>query len=217
MAIIKYITGLDLGQANDFTALAVLELTVQPDVDKPERKVRHYAVRHLQRFALGTAYPAICTRVREIFAGRPLAGSTLAVDQTGVGRPVVDMLRRVKVYARIQPITITGGHKANPGEGGWLVPKKELVSTLQVLLQSRRLKIAPSLQDAKTLVKELLDFKVKITAAANETFGNFREGTHDDLVLAIAIAAWEGERGPVETCRPRVLYCPLVPNPNTLA
>ena len=64
------------------------------------------------------------------------------------------------------------------------------------------------------LVRELLDFKVKITAAANETFGNFREGTHDDLVLAVAIAAWEGERGPGEGVPPKVLYTPCVPNPH---
>jgi hypothetical protein len=34
---------------------------------------------------------------------------------------------------------------------------------------------------------------VKITPTANEAFGAWREGAHDDLVLAVAIAAWEGE------------------------
>jgi hypothetical protein len=106
------------------------------------------------------------------------------------------MLRRTKINARIRPITVTGGHQVHPDpRGGWLVPKKELVSTLQVLLQSRRIKIAPTLPDARTLVQELLNFQVKITASANETFGAWREGTHDDLVFAVAIAAWEGERG----------------------
>jgi hypothetical protein len=38
------------------------------------------------------------------------------------------------------------------------------------------------------------DFQVKITAAANEVFGVWREGQHDDLVLAVAIAAWLAER-----------------------
>jgi len=104
------------------------------------------------------------------------------------------MLHRTGVRAKLQPITITAGHKSSPGEmGGWLVPKRELVSTLQVLLQSRRIKLAPGLPATKMLVRELLDFKVKITPAANETFGAWREGAHDDLVLAIAIAAWVGE------------------------
>jgi hypothetical protein len=44
------------------------------------------------------------------------------------------------------------------------------------------------------LIKELQNFKVKITAAANEIFEAWREGEHDDLLLAVAIAAWMGER-----------------------
>jgi len=123
MATVKYITGLDLGQAADFTALAVLEQSLGPDWLRPERKVRHYAVRHLQRFPLGTPYTTVCTRMSAMFADRPLAGSTLAVDQTGVGRPVVDMMKRSRINARIVPVTITGGHRATPGEAGWLVPK----------------------------------------------------------------------------------------------
>jgi hypothetical protein len=35
----------------------------------------------------------------------------------------------------------------------------------------------------------------KVTPAANEVF-NAREGEHDDLLLALALAAWNGERTP---------------------
>jgi hypothetical protein len=73
------------------------------------------------------------------------------------------------------------------------VPKKELVSVLQVMLQARRIKVAPTLPEAKTLVRELTTFQVKITPAANEVFGAWREGQHDDLVLAVAIAIWQAE------------------------
>jgi hypothetical protein len=37
---------------------------------------------------------------------------------------------------------------------------------------------------------------VKITAAANETFAAWREGAHDDLVLAVALACWHADRAP---------------------
>jgi hypothetical protein len=56
--------------------------------------------------------------------------------------------------------------------------------------------IARSLPDAATLVRELQNFQVKITVAANETFGVWRDGQHDDLVLAVALASWWGERNP---------------------
>jgi hypothetical protein len=73
------------------------------------------------------------------------------------------------------------------------VPKKDLVGVLQVLLQARRIAVASTLPAAATLVEELLAFQVRVTAAAHETFGAWREGRHDDLVLAVAVAAWAGE------------------------
>jgi len=47
---------------------------------------------------------------------------------------------------------------------GFHVPKKELVSTIQVLLQARRVQIASGLPYAETLARERQNFKVKITA-----------------------------------------------------
>lgn len=191
----QYIAGLDLGQAQDYTALAVLEQTTTPDPEDYHRRVRCYAVRQLKRFPLGTSYTAVCARLVEMFQNPVLKNSTLVVDQTGVGRPVVDMLKRSKIEAHIRPVTITAGQASAPADGGgWNVPKKELASTLQVLLQSRRLKVATSLPEAETLVKELQAFRVKINVAnASESFESWRERDHDDLVLAVAIAAWEGE------------------------
>jgi hypothetical protein len=185
---VSYVGGLDLGQASDFSALAVLERA-----GRAGRRV--YAVRHLERFVLGTPYPAICERVVDLFGQPPLSGRPLAVDQTGVGRAVVDMLYRARPKATIRPITITAGSAAVPDGAGWHVPKKELVGVLQVLLQSRRLQVARSLPEAAALVRELEAFRVKITAAANETFEAWRERDHDDLVLAVAMACWLGENG----------------------
>jgi hypothetical protein len=162
-------------------------------------------MRHLERLPLGTPYPAIVAHVSKLFAEPPLAGAVLAVDYTGVGRPVLDMLRLAKIKARLVPITITAGSSAAPDDqGGWHIAKGELVSVLQVLLQSRRLKIAASLPEAHVLVKELENFRIKITAAANEVFGA-REGQHDDLVLAAGCAAWLGEHILLEPWRLEVI------------
>lgn len=75
------------------------------------------------------------------------------------------------------------------------VPKLVLVSRLQALLHEGRLKIQKELPEADALVRELQDFRVEFTAAGNLTF-NARQGMHDDLVLALAIAAWRAY-GPV--------------------
>ncbi len=48
---------------------------------------------------------------------------------------------------------------------------------------------------AATLTRELLAFQVKISAeTAHDSYGAWREGAHDDLVLAVALALWAGER-----------------------
>ena len=92
-----YILGLDLGQTTDYSALAVLERPVE----SPSKEVI-YALRHLQRFPLGTPYTTIVPGVARIAAKPPLRGSPLVVDQTGVGRPVVDMLRRTPGLAALR-------------------------------------------------------------------------------------------------------------------
>ena len=48
---------------------------------------------------------------------------------------------------------------------------------------------------APVLSRELTTFKVRVTPAGNEVFGAWRERDHDDLVLAVALCVWYGERG----------------------
>ncbi|WP_020473439.1 phage terminase large subunit family protein [Zavarzinella formosa] len=196
--VTRYFAGLDLGQARDYTAIAVLS---RPRLTGGETKTDRkpsYAVPHLARFPLGTPYPEMVASVVELLKTPALRGSFLVVDQTGVGRAVVDLLAdalRGNVTCSMCPVTTTGGSNIMAGrEGrGFHVPKKELVGILQLLLQTRRLQIARSLPEVGTLVNELEAFRVKITVSANETLGAWRERDHDDLVLAAALAAWAGE------------------------
>jgi len=177
----------------EHTALAVLEQTRLPDPINPDEDLNHYAVRHLQRFPLGTSYAEIGADLECLLAEPSLSPTTVVVDQTGVGTPVVKMLKRwIKVNTC--RITITAAQEASFLNGGLAVPKKELVSLLQVLLQSRRLEVAGTLAEAPTLVKELTNFKMKVKLASDVMLTDWREGVHDDLVLAVAIAAWQGER-----------------------
>jgi len=182
----SFIIGLDLGQAQDYTALCVAEMF---GGDKSDR---YYHIRHLQRFKLGTSYPEIVEIVSDLVSQKPLKEkSKLVVDSTGVGAPVVDMLKQ----AQLHPIavTITGGNEVNRNGSAYKVPKRDMVSNLQVLFQGGRLKIAEELSEARTLVNELLNFKVKISAKAHDTYEAWREGIHDDLVLAVALACWYGQ------------------------
>jgi hypothetical protein len=189
-----FILGLDLGKSQDFTALAAAQRTFQPDPERSDATLTHYAVRYLRRWHLGTPYTAIVRDLAALVEKDPLHGSLLAADQTGVGAVVMDLLREADLPVQLRPILITAGHATTYTDGAWHVPKKELVSTLQVLFQGRRLKVA-KVPDREALVKELLAFKVKVNAATgHESFEAWRERDRDDQVLAIALACWLGER-----------------------
>jgi hypothetical protein len=196
---LAHFVGLDLGQAQDYTALAILERPVVHAQDPPSQRRPINALRYLRRFPLGTPYPDIVREVVKLLRSAPLVGSALVVDQTGVGRPVVNMLAdalRNQVTCSLVPITITGGHAVTAGENtsSFHVPKKALIGLLQVLVQTRRLQVARGLADAPVLARELENYRIKITTARHEIFEPWRDGQHDDLVVAVALAAWVGEK-----------------------
>jgi hypothetical protein len=201
----EYYMGLDLGQAQDHTAIAVVTLddlykevvAFNAEVRRrryPSLKVLEppevtYETVYLERLRLGTRYPEVVERVRTLLDTPPLKDNAeLSVDGTGVGRAVVDMLRGANLS--FKSVVITSGEREVQEGDVYKVPKRDLCTYAQVLLQTRRLKIAPALPEAKTLTEELLDFRYEITRSGNDTYGVWREGDHDDLVLALCLAVW---------------------------
>ena len=162
-----------------------------------EKVALEYRVRHLERLPLGTPYTEVVDRIVELV--KALGGNpVLAVDATGVGRPVIDMLWKTlgeelegtDIYIDHCAVTITGGDSVtrNP-DGGLKVPKRDLITATLVLLQNGHLKIAETLPLKDVLVKELLNFRVKINiSTAHDSYEAWREGDHDDLVLCVALS-----------------------------
>ena len=147
-----------------------------------------YECGYLERLPLGTKYPTVVGHVCSLMR-RPrwAANIELAIDATGVGRPVCDIFERAGL--EFKAITITGGDSENYDGNDHRVPKIKLVSLLQALLHEGTLKIQKDLVDAEALVRELQDFRVNFTDSGRMQFGA-REGRHDDLVLALACACW---------------------------
>jgi hypothetical protein len=180
-----YFYGLDLGQSQDYSAAVILEA-------HGEGGRRTYDARHIEQWPLGTPYPQIVADVRATMDRHPLRGACrLCIDHTGVGRPLYDLFAE----ARLQPlgITITGGAGWHRETGRqWHVSKVMLVGTVQKFLQSGRLRIGRTLKHAGTLQRELRGFRVQVSKAATEIYGA-REGAHDDLTLALAVALFVAE------------------------
>jgi len=185
----SYVMGLDLGPPGEPTGFAVLE---RPAAEAA-RSEPEYHLRHLERFPPATSYPAIVESVARRAGTPPLRGSPLVVDRTAVGKAIIDRLRRSNLAVKL--VVIGAGQAVLPADGGGLlVPKKDLVTGLQLLLQSRRLKVAPGLPEAEMLANELSGFRLRYVPIGDSDLAEWRVGRHDDLVFAVALACWYADR-----------------------
>lgn len=190
----RLLIGLDLGQAEDPTAVAISEITGPASAPIHE-------LRELGRAPLGTPYPVIvettCNRIRNL----TMRGfsCTLVVDATGPGRPVVDLFDE-RLSCTLVGLTITSGDRHSldldrPGRFIARVPKNELISTTVLALESGRIVLDAEHPEAEVFAQELRNVEIQISRAGRETFTH-RSGTHDDLVLATACAVWFGANEP---------------------
>jgi hypothetical protein len=187
---VTFTVGVDLGQTSEYSAFAVLGETEE----KIPKKV--YEVRHLERHRK-KSYSTLVEHLRSIVSRLPdkEIEPLIAVDSTSVGQPIVDMIAEAKIPGSVYGVTVTGGDAMSRDGKQCRVPRRELVSTVTILLQTGRLRIARELPYAAFLERELKCFRAKITLSDKETEEVWRERDHDDLVLAVSIAAWLRERG----------------------
>jgi hypothetical protein len=186
--------GLDLGQENDPTAIAITEsMELIRAYQAPVFHSLH--LRHLERVPLGTPYPRVVERVREIVQHPELSNNcALAVDGTCVGRPVVDMLRAARLGCDISAVTITGGHTQTQS-GAWTnVPKQDLLAVMQLMLERGELRISRNMKYLGALLQELADFRSHPNTRGHLRLGADAYGEHDDLVIALALACWRAKR-----------------------
>ncbi len=201
--------GVDIGQKVDPTAIAVIEATrPQPPAGTTgdgltmrttraaPRVETVFTARALERLALGTPYPAVAARIAEVVTNLKARGvlrPRLMVDATGVGMPVVDILREALagtphtliacMFTHGDRYTKDNDYRPTTASVG----KAYLVSRLQALLQTQRLQL-PVTAESQALARELQDYEIRVDENANDKYGAFKTGTHDDLVTALGLA-----------------------------
>ena len=202
--------GLDLGQRHDNSGFVGIE---KPARHRLSTMPQSLLLRMAERIPLGMAYPEIvevltsnsrlqrtCPAIRPNNAMGRMAGDglcKLVVDATGLGRPVVEMIRRARLECDLTAVMITSGDRQHyrPGEGGSMnVPKQDLIAGVQMALERRELRIAKKLREAGTLKRELLDVRMSRRDSGYLRFGADGYGQHDDLVIALALAIWRAGR-----------------------
>jgi len=180
-----FFIGLDLGQKRDFSTLAVVERISGPSTC--------YHLRHLERLDVNTSYLVVAQRARNLVEKTARHGNLLLVmDMTGLGAPVLDLLRTLGV--RPVAITITAGRSISGTCEQFHVPKRALIATLVALFELCRLKIGLGIPNATELIDELLNFQLKIhRRTRQESYAAKGTNRHDDLVLALALAVFYAE------------------------
>jgi hypothetical protein len=202
-----HVLGLALGRPQETTALAIVEgvgtaysvpvvmrdaeLGVLRDVAWPlAGPPGSYQVRYLERLDAGSSYAAIAATVAACVDR--LAEPLLAVDATLVGHPVIIALQQAGLAPA--PVVLTTGGVASQQGAYWRVPLRDTLALVALRLQAGRLRIARALPLAPVLADELVRLPARpapVASPVDDLAG--RDGPHDDLVRAVAIACWLGE------------------------
>ncbi len=206
------IVGVELGTRMENTAISVTERVYVPTgerfnamqydhragrqtLESREKVAIEYRVRHLERRIPPVRYKGVAERVAELVGA--VGDCVVAVDLTRTGRPVHSLImraiRKTGFSVKHCPIAVTGefGAVSHSPDVGWLVPRRDLVSSALLLFEQEQLKIAEGLDLAATLSREFESFTPK---PPREELEGWRLGRNDDLVLAVALSVWAAER-----------------------
>ena len=195
----RFYLGLDLGQARDYSAIAIAERRIELTGTRDPITFLHHTrtrilIGHLERIPLRTPYPDVVERVRTVtqqYCDRKLQ---VVMDATGVGAAVRDMLARANLNVPVFGVTITGGQRVTLAFGDYHVPRYDLLANLRVLLEKRMLAITVTGGPAEALRSELFRWG--------------RRSAHDDLIFATALACWKAGGQPLSINSPGPL--PLI-------
>jgi hypothetical protein len=199
----EFVVGVDLGRSVDNSVVAILQYTrvgtSEFEVEEAEssnyativreKYVEHFDLRELQRIKLETSYDEIIQHIFNVMHTEPLIGAELVIDDTGVGRPIGDLIEAQTPLRPIR-ITSTGGQETNKiSARRYHVPKIELVSTLSGLFATNRIRLAHDLPNLEILRRECQTFLRTYTSSGRAQY-SAASGDHDDCVSALSLCCF---------------------------
>lgn len=183
----EYFLGLDLGRKQDHSALVIVERSVRAlntrYVDAYTKWETFLSVRYAKQWRLGTSYGDVAKEVSEIFKKTETLGrSVMVFDQTGVGDAVFEMIREHLRGSNVEGIVLT--HEL----------KRDMYAAIESNLEQGKVKIAEDCHSSRELKEELLRVEIRRVGFGYK-YGAFEAGSHDDLVMALALALWRERIG----------------------
>ena len=212
----EYICSWDVAKKRDYTTIQIYRDS--PDIKRfpvetgRDPMVVNYLDLVYQEKMQAVRYPEQVRRVKELLSSiGMLHNHQLLVDGTGVGEPVVDIMREQGLMPF--PIVFTGGEEARPvysdfgkvfgnnqGFGCFAgtqvlkemhVPKEDLVHAGMIIMQQGRLRMAANLQHVEDFKLQLSRFKGSVNEkTGHRSYNNEKETIHDDFVVTYLMASW---------------------------
>jgi hypothetical protein len=188
-----FLIAVDLGQARDDTALAVVEYALVP---RHRRDPVYYnwlhdmklRLRWLAEFPLDASYADLAPVLNRLLSHPEVEGrAQILLDATG-NRPFYDQLRANHRKLPIKGIQITSGAQVTHSGDLLNMPKQDLVLTLESLLRQGHLQFAAARPELDMLVKQLHAFERLRLPGGRYAYTGKSRGC-DDLVMALAMAA----------------------------
>jgi hypothetical protein len=158
--------GVDWARYSDYTAVVIIDAGASP--------ARVVAIDRFHQLS----WEAQIERVAS-FLERYRVNSVLT-DQTSIGDPLLEQLRK-RLWRNGAAISIEGFTFTNQS-------KREIIDNLVIRLTNQEMAIP----DDEELIRELQYFEYELTTAGNVRM-NARSGYNDDLVSALALAAWKAK------------------------
>ncbi len=148
-----------------------------------------FNVTWIERFPAGRPLPVILNRVSEVASDKRVSReSIILLDISSVGTAPLRAFQTRGMYPAAIDLTNAGAEGfSNDAQH---VPLRDVLGAAQVVLETARLKVAGALDLATTLVADLQAFDPKPIARNPD----LRGGRNTDLVLALAVALWWGDR-----------------------
>jgi hypothetical protein len=180
--------GLDIGYKHDRSCACVIEVLL----DRHSEQV--FIVRYLKRWKQGLLYPSLVKQVERLYnhlkaTGKGVPVSTyFAVDSTGVGEGVSQLIDRTLPRERVKHYYITGGVNENEDAFGHIhIPKSQMISGIVGAMSAGSLRIPKDIQDGDEMLKELLSYELHISDAGRDSY-NAPVGKFDDMVCSLGLS-----------------------------
>lgn len=185
----------DLGQANDFTAVTVIEDEQLPVLNDGiiELGPRELTVVHADKFR-GVSYVAVCDFLARMLNAQPFRGKAqLVIDGSSIGRVCSDVLTSENVpHIAIQ---MTGGTDWSRKGKYTNASKTLIIENTAVLFASGDLMFADNLPLRSEIESDLASFTITTTSAGNQIIAQTRSSAtgHGDLGVSLCLGAFAAQ------------------------